>query len=105
MTTTRDPGLQPQRTGMAWSRTMFVMLIDSLLFFRTGIADDNPMVYGCGILLLGVASMMAILAVMRYHFNVDRHQAVSKFSHALIALTALAIVICALALLYDAWRI
>ncbi|MEC5318174.1 DUF202 domain-containing protein [Brenneria populi subsp. brevivirga] len=104
MTTTRDPGLQPQRTGMAWSRTLFVLLIDSLLFFRAGMADDSPIVFGCGILLLGVACMMAILAVMRYHFNDARHQALSWFSHGLIALTSIAIVISALALLQHMLR-
>lgn len=90
---------------MAWSRTMFVMLIDSLLFFRAGMADDSPIVFGCAILLLCVACMMAILAVVRYHFNVARHQALSRFSHGLIALTAIAIVISALALLHHILRV
>lgn len=101
METTRDPGLQPQRTGMAWSRTMFVTLINSLLFFRAGIADDDRMVFACGILLLCVAGMMAAFAVMRYRFNAARHQRLSRISHGVIALTSLTIVIAALVLLYH----
>ncbi|QTF07788.1 DUF202 domain-containing protein [Brenneria izadpanahii] len=100
MESTRDPGLQPQRTGMAWSRTMFVMLINSLLFFRAGIADDDRVVFACGILLLCVACMMAVFAVMRYRFNAARHQILSRISRGLIAFTSVTIVIAALVLLY-----
>ncbi len=37
----RDPGLQPERTGLAWSRTAFVMFLISLLCLRTYLATGS----------------------------------------------------------------
>lgn len=99
METTRDPGLQPQRTGMAWIRTLFVTLINSLLCFRLSMVDGSHMVFACAILLLCVAVLMSLLAVARYHFDAHCQQVLSRASHGLIALTTLSIVLTALVLL------
>ncbi|MEH0835318.1 DUF202 domain-containing protein [Pectobacterium cacticida] len=99
MATTRDPGLQPQRTGMAWSRTLFVMLINSLLCFRLAIADDSRVVFVIASLLLGVCALMSVLAVLRYRFDADSQLVLSRFSHGLIVLTSASTAIAALVLL------
>ncbi|URG50197.1 DUF202 domain-containing protein [Pectobacterium quasiaquaticum] len=99
METTRDPGLQPQRTGMAWTRTLFVMLINSLLCFRLSMADDSRAVFACAILLLCVSALMSALAILRYRFNARCQPVLSRVSHGLIVLTSSSIVITALVLL------
>lgn len=99
MDTTRDPGLQPQRTGMAWSRTLFVMLINSLLCFRLSMVDDSRVVFTCAILLLCVSALMSVLAILRYRFNARCQPVLSRASHGLIVLTSSSIVITALVLL------
>ncbi|MEF9677174.1 MULTISPECIES: DUF202 domain-containing protein [Pectobacterium] len=99
METTRDPGLQPQRTGMAWSRTLFVMLINSLLCFRLSIVDDSRAVFACAILLLFVAALMSVLAILRYRFNACCQSVLSRASQGLIVLTSSSIVLTALVLL------
>ncbi|MBP2847063.1 DUF202 domain-containing protein [Dickeya oryzae] len=99
METTRDPGLQPQRTGMAWSCTLFVMLINSLLCFRLSMVNDSSEIFTCAILLLCVSALMSVLAILRYRFNAHCHSVLSRTSHAMIVLTSLSIVITALVLL------
>ncbi|UYA61182.1 hypothetical protein NAL19_3096 [Pectobacterium sp. F1-1] len=99
METTRDPGLQPQRTGMAWSRTLFVMLINSLLCFRLSMVDDSRVVFACTILLLCVSALMSVLAILRYRFNARCQSVLSLASQGLIVLTSSSIVLTALVLL------
>ncbi|WP_409158830.1 DUF202 domain-containing protein [Pectobacterium sp. B2J-2] len=99
METTRDPGLQPQRTGMAWSRTLFVMLVNSLLCFRLSIVDSSRVVFACAILLLCVAALMSILAILRYRLNARCQSVLSRASHELIILTSSSLVLTALLLL------
>lgn len=54
----RDPGLQPERTGLAWSRTAFVMLINALLFLRGGLTGEGHLLlWGAGVLLLTAIAM------------------------------------------------
>lgn len=37
----RDPGLQPERTQQAWSRTLLLLFVNSLLFLRLGLLDSS----------------------------------------------------------------
>jgi len=44
MSTARDPGLQPERTRLAWRRTFVAMLICSVLLVREAIRSVSPIV-------------------------------------------------------------
>lgn len=48
----RDPGLQPERTALAWSRTAFVALLLSALLLRGGIVHHEPGLAWAGMALL-----------------------------------------------------
>jgi len=51
-----DPGLQPQRTTLAWSRTSLAVFINALLALRTGAQLGRTFVVALGIVLLFAAA-------------------------------------------------
>ncbi|HEY0211597.1 DUF202 domain-containing protein [Acerihabitans sp.] len=63
-TNNRDPGLQPERTRLAWSRTLYVLVIESLLFIRVGWLKHLPLITGAGVMLVCLAAVM--VGVKRY---------------------------------------
>lgn len=48
----RDPGLQPERTALAWSRTGFATFINALLALRSGWTMHSAPIMALGVLLL-----------------------------------------------------
>ncbi|ART62824.1 DUF202 domain-containing protein [Kushneria marisflavi] len=54
----RDPGLQPERTGLAWSRTAFVTLLFSALLLRGGIVHHEPLLAWAGVVLLAATGAL-----------------------------------------------
>lgn len=52
----RDPGLQAERTLLAWSRTALVLAVNATLVLRTGFVDDRPDLAALGAVLAAAAS-------------------------------------------------
>jgi uncharacterized membrane protein YidH (DUF202 family) len=52
---TERPGLQAERTLLAWSRTVLLLGVDGLLILRTGLVHDGPGLVVLGALLTAVA--------------------------------------------------
>ena len=63
--TQRDPGLQRERTAMAWSRTGLAVLVNALLVLRAGAQANQSFILALGFLLLAAAAGAVACGVWR----------------------------------------
>ncbi|WP_127794002.1 DUF202 domain-containing protein [Agromyces sp. LHK192] len=67
-----DPGLQPQRTALSWTRTALVIAVNALLAFRSGLIDGEPWLLVVGIaLFLAGGAVVAVGTVRRRQLSGD----------------------------------
>lgn len=58
-----DPGLQPERTALAWQRTGLALVVASLVAVRDGALSGGPA--GVAVLVPALAAALCGLAVVR----------------------------------------
>ncbi|UOQ88518.1 DUF202 domain-containing protein [Agromyces endophyticus] len=61
----RDPGLQPERTTLSWSRTALVVAVNALLALRTGFVEGEDWLVVTGVVLIGAAAAVAGAGAVR----------------------------------------
>ncbi|NNC11352.1 DUF202 domain-containing protein [Planctomonas sp. JC2975] len=61
----RDPGLQGERTALAWSRTCLALAVNGLLALRDGWQDDAGPLIVTGVILIAVAAAFVLYGNLR----------------------------------------
>ncbi len=61
----RDGGLQPERTTLAWYRTVFVILVSAVLILRVGYSHQNTLVFHAGIVLIFFSLSFYLISLAR----------------------------------------
>lgn len=89
---TTDPGLQPQRTVLAWSRTTLALAINALLVLRAGLQTGDQALLALGAVVGMGAGAIAVAAMRRRHQLAHRAYAPAT---ALIASMAAAVLLAA----------
>lgn len=98
-----DPGLQPERTAMAWQRTSLAVAVSALAVARLAVRDDSIAGLMLGSLVLA-SSAIAILRVQRGYRRMVRASdslvtcpvgpaATTAFSVALLGVAALLVLV------------
>ncbi|MCP2163897.1 DUF202 domain-containing protein [Goodfellowiella coeruleoviolacea] len=62
MAADRDPGLQPERTALAWQRTAFTATVLAVLLVRAGVLHAAPLEIAAGV-LASVLVLVCLTAV------------------------------------------
>ena len=63
--TSPDPGLQAQRTALAWVRTGLSVFVNALLALRAGLQGGSPLTTALGVALLAAAAMTVACGALR----------------------------------------
>ena len=65
MNIARDPGLQPERTVLAWRRTALALLVNGALVLRAAVQGESPTLAIAAALVLAAAAVVVALTFRR----------------------------------------
>ena len=63
---TGDPGLQPQRTALAWGRTALTIAVNAALSLRAGLVLGETSLVAIGALLFAAAGAAVAIGAVRH---------------------------------------
>ena len=91
----RDPGLQAERTALAWNRTALAVLVNALLVLRSGWSSRTASLTVLGIALMAAAgAAIAYGAWRRRHLTSD-HPSIAPRAAAVAIAAGVALATCA----------
>jgi uncharacterized membrane protein YidH (DUF202 family) len=94
----RDPGLQSERTALAWRRTALGVLANALLLIRAGLVGDHTLPLVSGLVLLGAAGATQCFSAWRRR-ELSRAEGAAAVPAAALAILATVTASCAAAAL------
>jgi uncharacterized membrane protein YidH (DUF202 family) len=71
----RDPGLQFERTTLAWSRSAFALLANGALILRIGAVGHTRAIEIVGLLVIGAAAALFAFSWQRHRARTSPRQA------------------------------
>lgn len=93
--TPRDPGLQAERTALAWNRTAIAVVANALLALRAGLIQQRMIVVALGIALLLCAGALTMFGWARRKHLLGQDQLFSP-SPAMVAAATVFAMTCSL---------
>ncbi len=98
----KDPGLQPERTALAWTRTLLLVAANAALFVRGGLQSGHvpTLSFGIGLAMLG--ALIGLMAHGRRYQLV--HSNLYRMTEFNVGLIASATVLSAAAAVWIIWH-
>lgn len=91
----RDPGLQAERTALAWSRTGLAMLVNALLALRSGWTVRDAPITALGFVLLAASGVTIVYGAWRRRTLLVEYEVFAPSAHAVTAVVAVTLLACA----------
>jgi uncharacterized membrane protein YidH (DUF202 family) len=91
----RDPGLQGERTALAWNRTGLAMLANALLSLRAGWASGHTTLSGLSIALLAASGATIAYGAWRRHELLSGAASIAPPATAIACAAVMALTACA----------
>jgi uncharacterized membrane protein YidH (DUF202 family) len=83
-----DPGLQAERTALAWSRTALAIAVNAILVLRSGLVSDQPALATAGVVLFAISAAAAAYGMVRRRELVAGHRPIMPSAWPLLAVAA-----------------
>lgn len=101
----RDPGLQPERTALAWSRSGLAVLVNAILVLRSGLEHESRLVTALGVALLLSAAVVTVYGTYRKRQLMRDEATFALPRPVLLTMTVVAMLAClaALPVIWMVW--
>ncbi|CAN7769489.1 DUF202 domain-containing protein [Variovorax sp. LjRoot84] len=99
----RDPGLQPERTVLAWGRTALSVLVNAALYLRLGLEGHRWGLTLSGVFLLLGACLLRWIALRRRN-ELDAGGVATAPSSGLMSVTVCLVLVSAASAFAVVWR-
>lgn len=95
MSSLADPGLQPVRTALAWSRTGLAVFVNAAAVIRSGTSQHHAFITGLGVSMLVAAAGAILFGAWRRHRLMQGDHPIAPPTWTMRAMTVMLLFVCA----------